>query len=79
MRLGKIIDNVVSVFTAGNTRPLQQPEDESEWFQQQLEQYGQISGNFVTICVYEVSETRTVRGQSLMVYQLRPRDVLWSY
>lgn len=69
VQLGKLLVNVVSVFVAADTRLLQHLERDSEWLQQQLGQYGPISGDFVTNFAFEVYERRTVMGHSLMVRQ----------
>jgi hypothetical protein len=42
-------------------------ERDSEWLQQQLGQYGPISGDFVTKFAYEEYKTQTVLGHSIMV------------
>jgi hypothetical protein len=69
VQLGTLLVNVASVFVAADTRLLQHLERDSEWLQQQLGQYGPISGDFVTKFAFEVYETRTVMGRSLMVRQ----------
>jgi hypothetical protein len=48
-------------------RLMRQLKRDSEWLQQQLGQYGPISGDFVTKFAFEVDPTRTVLGQSIMV------------
>ncbi|OCL02321.1 tetratricopeptide repeat domain-containing protein, partial [Glonium stellatum] len=45
--LGKLMVNIASVFVAADDRLLQHLEQDSEWLQQQLGQYGPISGDFV--------------------------------
>ncbi|KAF1940047.1 tetratricopeptide repeat domain-containing protein, partial [Clathrospora elynae] len=45
--LGKLMVNIASVFVAADNRLLQHLERDSEWLQQQLGQYGPISGDFV--------------------------------
>lgn len=77
VQLGKLLVNVASVFVAANTRLLQHLERDCEWLQHQLGQYGPISEDFVTKFAFEVYETRTAMGHSLMVCQLWPGDVLW--
>ena len=67
VQLGKLLANIASVFIAADTRLLQHLERDSEWLQQQLGQYGLISGDFVTKFAYEVYKTRTVAGPLLMV------------
>jgi hypothetical protein len=59
--------NVASVFVAADDRLLQHLERDSEWLQQQLGQYGPISGDFVTKYAYEEYETPTLLGQSILV------------
>ncbi|CAN9148983.1 unnamed protein product [Alternaria alternata] len=65
--LGKLMVNVASVFMAADDRLLQHLERDSEWLQQQLGQYGPISGDFVTKFAFEEYETPTVLGKSIMV------------
>ncbi|CAI9635625.1 unnamed protein product [Alternaria burnsii] len=65
--LGKLMVNVASVFMAADDRLLQHLERDSEWLQQQLGQYGPISGDFVTKFAFEEYETPTVLGKSTMV------------
>ncbi|KAH4334341.1 hypothetical protein HBH98_243290 [Parastagonospora nodorum] len=65
--LGRLMVNVASVFVAADDRLLRHLERDSEWLQQQLGQYGPISGDFVTKYAYEVYETPTVLGRSMMV------------
>jgi hypothetical protein len=59
--LGKLMVNVASVFM------LQHLERDSEWLQQQLGQYGPISGDFVTKFAFEEYATPTVLGRSILV------------
>jgi hypothetical protein len=70
--LGKLIVNVASVFMAADDRLLQHLERDSEWLQQQLGQYGPISGDFVTKFAFEEYATPTVLGGSMVVsrYQI---------
>lgn len=65
--LGRLIVNVASVFVAENNRLLRHLERDSKWLQQQLGQYGPISGDFVTKFAYEEYATSTVLGKSIMV------------
>jgi len=65
--LGKLMVNVASVFMAADDRLLQHLERDSEWLQQQLGQYGPISGDFVTKYAYETYATPTVLGKSIVV------------
>jgi hypothetical protein len=45
---GRLMVNVASVFVAADNGLLRHLEQDSEWLQQQLGQYGLISGDFVT-------------------------------
>jgi hypothetical protein len=65
--LGKLMVNVASVFMAADDRLLQHLERDSEWLQQQLGQYGPISGDFVTKFAFEEYATPTVLGRSMVV------------
>jgi hypothetical protein len=65
--LGKLMVNVASVFMAADDRLLQHLERDSEWLQQQLGQYGPISGDFVTKFAFEEYATPTLLGRSIMV------------
>jgi hypothetical protein len=65
--LGKLLVNVASVFVAADDNLMKHLERDSEWLQQQLGQYGPISGEFVTKFAYEVYKTPTVLGHSIMV------------
>jgi hypothetical protein len=70
VQLGKLIVNIASVFIAADNRLLQHLERDSEWLQQQLSQYGQVSGSFVTKFAFEEYATRTIAGHSIMVCSL---------
>lgn len=67
MQLGKLLVNVASVFVAADDRLIKQLDQDSEWLQQQLGQYGPISSDFVTKFAFEEYETPTMLGHSLMV------------
>lgn len=67
VQLGKLLVNVASVFVAADDRLMKHLERDSEWLQQQLGQYGLISGEFVTKYAYEEYKTPTVLGHSIMV------------
>jgi hypothetical protein len=67
VQLGKLIVNIASVFMAANDRVLKHLERDSEWLQQQLGQYGPISGDFVTKFAFEEYPTPTALGHSIMV------------
>jgi hypothetical protein len=45
--------NIASVFVAADNRFLRHLEQESEWLQQQLGQYGPIESDFVTKFAFE--------------------------
>jgi len=68
VQLGKLLVNIASLFVAADNRLLKHLEEGSEWLQQQLGQYGPISGDFETKFAYEEYETRTAFGPSIMVY-----------
>jgi hypothetical protein len=67
VQLGKLLVNIASVFVTADDRLLKHLEKDSEWLQQQLGQYGPISGDFVTKFAFEEYETRTLLGHSIMV------------
>ncbi|KAF2679629.1 hypothetical protein K458DRAFT_115480 [Lentithecium fluviatile CBS 122367] len=64
---GKLLVNAASVYKATTSRLLEHLERDSEWLQQQLGQYGPISGEFMTKFAYEEYETPTALGHSIMV------------
>jgi hypothetical protein len=66
---GRLMVNVASVFVAADDRLLRHLERDSEWLQQQLGQYGPISGDFVTKFAFEEYATPTVLSQSTMVHR----------
>lgn len=68
VQLGKLLVNIASVVMATNDRLMKHLERDSEWLQQQLSQYGPISGDFVTKFAFEEYETPTALGGSIMVY-----------
>jgi hypothetical protein len=70
VQLGKLIVNIASVFLAADDRLIKHLERDSEWLQQQLGQYGLISGDFVTKFAFKEYSTPTVLGHSIMVYPL---------
>ncbi|KAI9686996.1 MAG: hypothetical protein M1822_002749 [Bathelium mastoideum] len=55
------------MFVAADDRLLQHLERDSEWLQQQLGQYGPISGDFITKFAFEEYRTPTRLGHSMMV------------
>lgn len=70
MPLGKLILNVASIFVTADDRILRHLERDSEWLQQQLGQYGPISGDFVTKFAYEIYPTPIAFGGTMMVSNL---------
>jgi hypothetical protein len=70
VQLGELLVNIASVFVAADNRLLQHLDRDSEWLQQQLGQYGPISGDFVTKFAYEEYPTPTVLGHSIRVRPL---------
>lgn len=68
VQLGRFLVNVASLFVAADDRLLKHLERDSEWLQQQLGQYGPISGDFLTKFAYEQYETPTAFGKSIMVH-----------
>lgn len=72
--MGKLLVNVASVFVAADNRLMQHLEENSEWLQQQLGQYGPISGEFVTKFAYEEYETPTAMRHSIMVISFAAHD-----
>jgi hypothetical protein len=59
--------NIASVFVAADNRLLQHLEHDSEWLQQQLGQYGPISGDFVTKFAFEEYPTPIALSKLIMV------------
>jgi hypothetical protein len=70
VQLGKLLVNITSVFVTADDRILKHLERDSEWLQQQLGQYGPISGDFVTKFAFEEYATPTVLGHLIMVCRL---------
>lgn len=70
VQLGQLLVNIASLFVSADDHILRHLERDSEWLQQQLGQYGPISGNFVTKFAYEGYPTRTALGHSIMVSSL---------
>ena len=67
VNFGKLMVNIASVFVAADDRLLKHLERDSEWLQQQLGQYGPISGDFVTKFAFEEYPTPTVLGTLIVV------------
>lgn len=72
VQLGKFLVNIASVFVNADDHLLKHLERDSEWLQQQLGQYGPISGDFLTKFAYEEYETPTFLGKSIMVSDATP-------
>jgi hypothetical protein len=66
---GRLVVNIVSLFVTADDRLLRHLEQDSEWLQQQLGQYGPISGDFVTKFAFEEYATPTGLGRSIVVSQ----------
>lgn len=77
VQLGRLLVNVASLFVAADDRLLRHLERDSEWLQQQLGQYGPISGDFVTKFAYEEYKTVTALGHSIMVRGLSLMPYKW--
>ncbi|KAI1822903.1 hypothetical protein F4861DRAFT_540518 [Xylaria intraflava] len=69
VRLGCSLVNITSIFTAADDRLLKHLERDSEWLQQQLQQYNSISNEFVTKFAYETCETPMISGHKTLVVQ----------
>ncbi|KAI6080112.1 P-loop containing nucleoside triphosphate hydrolase protein, partial [Hypoxylon rubiginosum] len=67
VQLGRALVNIASIFVAADDRISKHLERDSEWLQQQLGQYGPISGEFVTKFAYEIYETHTKLGYKILV------------
>lgn len=67
VHLAELLLKVVSIFVKADNRILKHLEPDSEWLQQQLDQYGPISGDFVTKFAYETYCTEIAAGKSIMV------------
>jgi len=64
---GEILVSVASIFTKTNQNLLQHLKRDSEWLQQQLQQYTAISNEFVTKFAYETYKTPIALGKSILV------------
>ncbi|PSN60505.1 hypothetical protein BS50DRAFT_593611 [Corynespora cassiicola Philippines] len=67
VHFGKLLVNAASIHKTTNSQLLEHLERDSEWLQQQLRQYGPISGEFVTKFAYEEYKTPTALGHSIIV------------
>lgn len=70
MLLAELMLKVASVFVNADDRILKHLERDSQWLQQQLGQYGPISGDFVTKFAYEIYPTPVALGRTMMVSAL---------
>lgn len=59
--------NVASIFVRADDKILKHLEQDSEWLQQQLDQYGPISNDFVTKFAYETYPTTIALGTAILV------------
>jgi hypothetical protein len=66
-RLGELLVNIGSIAIPTQSHLLTHLDRDSEWLQQQLDQYGPISGDFVTKFAFEEYKTPIIGGQSKMV------------
>lgn len=72
VQLGRLLVNVASIFVPADDRILKHLERDSEWLQKQLDDYGPISGDFVTKFAYEACETKIAFGRSIWVRDHHP-------
>lgn len=70
VHLAELLLKVASIFVKADHKILKHLEPDSEWLQQQLDQYGPISGDFVTKFAYETYRTRIPVGKSIMVGEI---------
>lgn len=70
VHFAELLLKVVSIFVKADDKILKNLEPDSEWLQQQLNQYGPISGDFVTKFAYEMYRTRIAAGKSIMVGEI---------
>ena len=75
VRLGELMLNVASIFMTTDDTILKHLERDSEWLQQQLDQYAPISRDFVTKFAYEMFPTPTALGRTIWVSIFR---CLWA-
>ncbi|KAI1772656.1 hypothetical protein F4818DRAFT_453453 [Hypoxylon cercidicola] len=67
VQLGRALVNIASIFIAADDHILRHLERDSEWLQQQMGQYGPISGEFVTKFAYETKPTPVLLGGTMLV------------
>ncbi|KAF1936664.1 hypothetical protein EJ02DRAFT_438385 [Clathrospora elynae] len=72
VQFGKLLVNAASVYKATTSWLLDHLERDSEWLQQQLRQYGPVSGEFMTKFAYKEYKTPTALGHSIMFFQAQP-------
>lgn len=66
-QVASLLVNIVSLYIRTTKDILKHLERDSEWLQQQLAQYGAISGDFVTQYAYKEYKTKTLGGSCIMV------------
>lgn len=71
VNLAEQILKVASIFVRANDKILKHLKRDSEWLQQQLGQYGPISGDFVTKFAYETYPTQMALGKAVVVSKAR--------
>ncbi len=67
MRLEKIMLKIAFIITAANNKILKHLERDSEWLQQQLEQYESINDDFVIKFVYEIYSISTALEKAIVI------------
>lgn len=67
VHFGQLMINVASIFVRADDKILKHLEQNSEWLQQQLDQYGPISNDFVTKFAYETYPTTLALGTTILV------------
>ncbi|KAI1124664.1 Alpha/Beta hydrolase protein [Nemania abortiva] len=72
MSLGRLLANIASIFTPVDDRIPQHLERDSEWLQQQLNQYNPVSNKFATRFAYERYETTVLLGYKTLVVPRAP-------
>lgn len=72
VELAEVVLNVAKLVVRVESSVLKHLRPNSEWLQQQLARYGQISSDFVTIYAYEVYQTPICFGKTVMVIFLDP-------
>jgi hypothetical protein len=67
---GQALTNIASIFVNADDKILKHLKHDSEFLLQLIDQYGPISGQFVTKFAYETLKTRTILGKDIMVSTL---------